>query len=75
MPSDLAGKTVAAAKQELNSLNLNLQITVQGPGGGQPGDNAQVYQTNPAAGTQLQEGQPVTLMAVGGGGGNGGLGG
>jgi eukaryotic-like serine/threonine-protein kinase len=79
MPGDLVGKSVGDAKQELNSLNLNLQITVQGPGGGQPGDNAQVYQVNPGGGTQLQEGQPVTLMALGGGGngggGNGGLGG
>jgi serine/threonine-protein kinase len=75
MPGDLTGKTVADAKQELNALNLNLQITVQGPGGGQPGDDAKVYGVNPGAGTQLQEGQPVTLMAVGGNGGGGGLGG
>ena len=77
MPGDLVGKTVAAARAELQALNLNLQITAQGPGGGQQGDDAQVYAVNPGAGTQLQEGQPVTLMAFGGngGGGNGGNGG
>jgi eukaryotic-like serine/threonine-protein kinase len=69
MPGDLQGKSVGDARQELQNLNLNLQISVQGFGGGQPGDNARVINSNPGAGQPLQEGQPVTLYAMGGGGG------
>ncbi|WP_328466695.1 Stk1 family PASTA domain-containing Ser/Thr kinase [Streptomyces sp. NBC_00448] len=71
MPGDLTGKTVGQAKQELQALNLNLQITAVDMTGNQADDNAKVFQVDPGAGTQLQEGQPVTLTAVGGGNGFG----
>ena len=69
MPGDLGGKTVGEARQELQALNLNLQISAVGPGGNQIGDNARVFQTDPPGGSPLQEGQPVTLTAFGGNGG------
>ncbi|BBA98756.1 putative serine/threonine protein kinase [Actinacidiphila reveromycinica] len=68
MPGDLAGKSVGDAKQELQALNLNLQINAVDLTGKQADDNAKVLQTDPAAGTQLQEGQPITLTAMGGNG-------
>jgi serine/threonine-protein kinase len=67
MPGDLPGKTVGEAKQELQALNLNLQISAVGPGGNPVGDDAKVITTNPAAGQQLQEGEPIQLTAWGGG--------
>ncbi|MEV6005845.1 Stk1 family PASTA domain-containing Ser/Thr kinase [Streptomyces sp. NPDC051976] len=67
VPGDLVGKTVKDARDELNALNLNLQISAVGPGGNPVGDNAHVFAVDPGAGTQLQEGQPVRLTAFGGG--------
>ncbi|MEC3995685.1 Stk1 family PASTA domain-containing Ser/Thr kinase [Actinacidiphila sp. DG2A-62] len=72
MPDDLVSKTVGDAKAELNALGLNLQITAVGPDGNPVGDDARIYNVQPGAGSQLQEGQPVQLQAFGGGGGPGG---
>ncbi|MDX6354159.1 MAG: eukaryotic-like serine/threonine-protein kinase [Streptomyces sp.] len=72
VPGDLVGKSVKDARDELNGLNLNLQVSAVGPDGSQVDDNATVFQVSPGAGSQLQEGQPVTLTAIGGGGGNNG---
>ncbi|MFI1091705.1 Stk1 family PASTA domain-containing Ser/Thr kinase [Streptomyces sp. NPDC020917] len=69
MPTDIQGKTVGEVKQELQQLNLNLQISAVGPGGNPVGDNARVYNSDPAPGSQLNEGQPVTLQAIGNGNG------
>ncbi|WP_335971859.1 MULTISPECIES: Stk1 family PASTA domain-containing Ser/Thr kinase [Streptomycetaceae] len=65
---DLAGKNVGDAKAALQALNLNLQINAVNMQGGQAADNAKVVQTDPQAGTQLQEGQTITLTAFGGNG-------
>jgi serine/threonine-protein kinase len=70
MPGDLAGKTVAAAKAELQALNLNLQVAVAN----NAPDTSLVVQADPPAGTPLNNGQTITLTAYpfGGGGGPGG---
>jgi beta-lactam-binding protein with PASTA domain/predicted Ser/Thr protein kinase len=70
MPGDLGGRTVGEAKQELNALGLNLQISAVGMDGNPVGDNARVFQTDPQPGTPLQEGQPIKLTAFGGNKGN-----
>ncbi len=60
---DFQGQTVGQAKQQLNAMNLNLQITAVGPGGNPVGDNAVIISSNPPAGTQLNEGQPIQFTA------------
>lgn len=62
---DVRGRTVAEASAALQGLNLDLQISVQGS----QDPNARVFDTDPPTGTPLQEGQPITLKAFGGGGG------
>ncbi|MFC4034202.1 Stk1 family PASTA domain-containing Ser/Thr kinase [Streptomyces polygonati] len=68
MPGDLQGKTVGDARAELQALNLNLQVQ---PVNNAP-DDAVVVGTNPPPNTPLNEGQNITLFAMGGnpGGGN-----
>ncbi|MCQ4083232.1 Stk1 family PASTA domain-containing Ser/Thr kinase [Streptomyces sp. RB6PN25] len=67
---DETGKTLAQAKQDLASLGLNLQIS------GPSDPNAVVVSTNPPAGTQVTQGQAVTIQTMdnpNGGNGNGGF--
>ncbi|MEW2518639.1 Stk1 family PASTA domain-containing Ser/Thr kinase [Actinacidiphila alni] len=72
MPGDLGGKTVSDARAELDGLGLNLQVSAVGPGGNPVGDDARIINTDPGGGTPLSEGQPIKLIAIGGGGNGGG---
>jgi serine/threonine-protein kinase len=67
---DFRGQTVGAAKQQLNAMNLNLQISAVGPGGNPVGDDATIIASDPPVGQPLNEGQTITLTAFGGGGGH-----
>jgi eukaryotic-like serine/threonine-protein kinase len=64
------GQKLGDLRAQLNALNLNLQITVNGS----QDDNARVINSDVAQNTALQEGQPITLTTVAsfGNGGNGG---
>ena len=69
MPGDLIGQTVGAARAELQALNLNLQITVQGPAGGQPGDNAKVFRSIRQRAPSSRRASRSRSWPIGGGGG------
>ncbi|MEU1624027.1 Stk1 family PASTA domain-containing Ser/Thr kinase [Streptomyces sp. NPDC020096] len=69
LPGDIVGKKLKDVQSELSGLNL--QITVSGPAD----EKAVVVGSNPAPGSQVKQGDPVTLQtmdAPGGGNGNAG---
>ncbi|MEV0775183.1 Stk1 family PASTA domain-containing Ser/Thr kinase [Streptomyces sp. NPDC050428] len=74
IPGDLANKTVAEAKAQLEAMGL---VVALGPNS--PNDpNARVLATNPQGGQQVDKGSTVTLFVApvggdNGGGGNGGF--
>lgn len=77
VPGDLANKTVAEAKAQLEALGLAVAL-----GPNSPDDpNARVIATNPGGGQQVDKGSTVTLFVLPGngggdnqgGGGNGGF--
>ncbi|MFF0595901.1 Stk1 family PASTA domain-containing Ser/Thr kinase [Streptomyces antibioticus] len=70
VPGNLQGMSLKDAKQALQNAGLTVGTIT-----GSQDDDATVFNSDPAPGTQVNRGQTVNLIAVKGGGNNGGNGG